>query len=219
MSRLHAVMAGVEEIACHFDAEPSDALSPPYEVIEGCPHLVAIENQGRRMLKRLSWGFPRLTREMRLSGDPPGRVGLVADLTNPMWEQIVVDPRYRCLIPLTHFGNPDGPPGAMTRTWFSVRDQSIACWAGFCRNTPEFGPVYAGMTMDANAAVMPTNDRMPVLLEPHEYAMWLHGSISDVIEFQFRAPFAAERMEVLKTEHLWRSGKLPMIHQPQLDLL
>lgn len=83
-----------------------------------------------------------------------------------MWDQLVVDPRYRCLIALTHFGNPDGVPGAKTRTWFSVEGQPILAWAGFCRNTPEHGPVYAGMTMEANAAIPPTNDRMSVLIEP-----------------------------------------------------
>lgn len=82
MSRLHAVMASVEEMARHFEAEPSDALVPPYEVIEGNPNLVVIESRGRKLLKRATWGFPRLTREMRERGDPPGRIGLVADLTN-----------------------------------------------------------------------------------------------------------------------------------------
>ena len=82
-------------------------------------------------------------------------------------------------------------------------------WAGFCRNTPEFGPVYAGMTMEANEAVAETNERMPVLLDPGEYDSWLHGSIRDVIGFQFRPPASAERMEVIRTDDLWRSGILP----------
>jgi putative SOS response-associated peptidase YedK len=218
MSRLHAVMASVEEIAGHFDAEPTDALRPPYEVIEGIPNLIVIEAKGRRVMRPATWGFPRLTRDMRDRGDPPGRIGLVADLTNPMWDQLVVEPRYRCLIPLTHFANPHGPAGEMTRTWFSVQGEPIACWAGFCRNTPEFGPVYAGMTMDANAAVMPTNDRMPVLLEPDEYDRWLHGSIQDVIGFQFRQPLPEYRMTVLSTDDRWRSGELPPMGE-QLGLL
>ncbi|WP_246642862.1 hypothetical protein [Rhizobium laguerreae] len=58
-----------------------------------------------RLLKSIPWGFPRQTRDMRREGEPPGRIGLVADLTNPLWDRIVVDPRYRCLIPLTHFAN------------------------------------------------------------------------------------------------------------------
>jgi putative SOS response-associated peptidase YedK len=75
------------------------------------------------------------------------------------------------------------------------------------------------MTMAANAAVMPTNDRMPVLVDPYEYDAWLHGGIRDVTGFQHRAPFAAERMVVEQTEDLWRSGKLRAKAQPQLALL
>src|SRR3546814_17959233 len=80
------------------------------------------------MLGQMLWGFPRLTREMRLRGDPPGRIGLVADLTNPMWETMVVESRYRCLIPITHFANPNGTPGEKTRSWFSLEGQPIVAW-------------------------------------------------------------------------------------------
>jgi hypothetical protein len=55
------------------------------------------------MLKSIPWGFPRHTKEMRVEGEPPGRIGLVADLTNALWSGTAVDPKYRCLIPLTHF--------------------------------------------------------------------------------------------------------------------
>src|SRR3546814_5634939 len=75
-----------------------------------------------------------------------------------MWETLVVESRYRCLIPLTHFANPNGTPGGKTRTWFSLEGQPIVAWAGFCKNTAEFGPVYAGMTMEANGAAMPRSD-------------------------------------------------------------
>lgn len=73
--------------------------------------------------------------------------------------------------------------------------------------------------MTANAAVGPTNDCMPVLLDPHHYDRWLHGSIKDVILLQHGAPFAAERMMVEQTKDLWRSDGLPASAQPQLALL
>ena len=209
MSRLHVVTAGIGDLAVHFGASSPLELDIPSETTEGHPGLIVIEKGRRRLLKSLTWGFPRLTREMRLRGDPPGRIGLVADLTNPMWQDLVIDPLYRCLIPITHFANPDGDPGEKTRAWFSVQNQPITAWAGFCRNTPEFGPVYAGMTMTANQAVMPYNDRMPALLDPHEYDRWLHGPIEDVIWFQHRPPFASERMVIEHTDDRWRSGKPP----------
>jgi hypothetical protein len=43
-------------------------------------------------------------------------VNLIADLTNPMWSSMVPDPRYRCLIPVAAFAQPDSQRGSMTRT-------------------------------------------------------------------------------------------------------
>jgi len=209
MSRLHTILASGPEIAAHFGVDPVPQVDHAYEMVEGNRGLVVRESHGRRVLQTMTWGFPRLTQEMRDRGEPVGRIGLVADLTNRLWDKTVADPRYRCLIVLTHFANPDGQPREKTRTWYSLKDQPIMAWAGFCRNTPEFGAVYAGMTMEANSVVAETNERMPALLDPNEYDRWLHGSIRDVIGFQFREPIDAERMAVTRTDDLWRSGIVP----------
>jgi putative SOS response-associated peptidase YedK len=209
MSRLHCFMASAAEIAGAFSATYPQDLAVPSQTVEGLLGLAVFDAGRGRTLRTMRWGFPRIGRGGRAPDEGPDRIGLVADLTNPMWEHVVVEPRYRCIIPITHFANPDGEPGAKTRTWFSVKDQKVAAWAGFCRNT-ELGPVYAGMTMEANEAVMPTNDRMPVLLEPDEIERWLQGSIEDVIGFQFRAPIAAERMIVEQTNDRWRGEGLPL---------
>lgn len=210
MTRLYAVAKSLEDVAARFDVDVVADVVIPSETVEGTQGLVVIEKDGLRLLKSLSWGFPRQTRDMRESGEPVGRIGLVADLTNPLWDRIVVDPRYRCLIPLTHFANPDGPKGAKTRAWFSLTRQPVAAWAGFCRNTVEFGPVFAGMTMSANEKIRPFNDRMPVLLDASEWERWLRGSIQDVIAFQFREPRPSEDFDVLQTRDLWRSGVPPL---------
>lgn len=216
MARIYTVQRTAAEIADWFGAEAAPGQRVPLECQEGEPGLVVIERNGARYLRSFSWGFPRLTRQMQLQGEEPGRVGLVSDLTNPMWDQLVVDPRYRCLIPITHFANPDGVEGKKTRTWFSVKDEPLISWAGFCRTTPEFGPVYAGMTMAANEAVMPYNERMPVLLARHEQERWLRGSIQDVIALQFGKPIAADRMDIIPTKDRWRSGKVPDMRVPEL---
>lgn len=204
MSRLFAITKGMSEIANHFAADVPSATAVPSETIEGSPGLIVFEKDGLRVLKSIPWGFPRKGRD-----EPPSRIGLVADLTNPMWERTVVDPRYRCLIPLTHFANPDGQKGEKTRTWFSLNRQPLTAWAGFCRNTPEFGPVFAGMTGEANEKVRPLNDRMPVLLKAEEYERWLRGDIQDVIRFQFRDPPPSEDFEILHTRDRWQSGNPP----------
>lgn len=209
MSRLYAIGKPLSEVMTFFHIDVSQVHDVPSETVEGTVGLVVIEKDGLRHLKSLIWGFPRQTREMRSDGEPVGRIGLVADLTNPLWDRIVVAPRFRCLIPVTHFANPDGPKGAKTRAWFSLTRQPIAAWAGFCRNTAEFGPVYAGMTAPANERIRPFNDRMPVLLDAGEWDRWFRGSIQDVIAFQFREPRPSEDFDVLQTRDPWRSGIPP----------
>lgn len=209
MARLFVAQVGSQQVADQFGVEDAPIISMPSEMTEGLEGPIVIENRGRRLLKIAQWGFPRRTLKAAISGEEPGIIGLVADLTNPMWDTLVVDPRYRCLIPLTHFANPAGAPGSKTRSWFSVKDEPLVAWAGFCRNLPDVGPVFAGMTMTASDAVMPYNDRMPALLGQDEYERWLNGSISDVIEFQFRPPLAADQIEVIHSEDRWRSGDVP----------
>lgn len=204
MSRLFAVTKSIQEIVDHFGVDVPPSADVPSETIEGTPGLIVFEKDGLRVLKSIPWGFPRNVR-----AEPPSRIGLVADLTNPLWERTVVDPRYRCLIPLTHFANPDGPKGEKTRAWFSVHRQPLMAWAGFCRNTKEFGPVFAGMTMVANEKIRPFNDRMPALLKPDEYGQWLHGDIAAVIRFQFRDPPPPDDFEILETRDRWQSGVPP----------
>jgi len=208
MSRLHTLVATVDDVADHFRAAQAEKVEIPLEVIEGLPDVVMIKNRDQRRIGNMTWGFPRHSRQERERGDPPGRIGLVANLSNPLWDKIVVQPRQRCIIAMTHFANPDGPQGEKTRTWFSLDGERIIGWAGIWRMTDD-GPVCAGLTMDANEAVMPTNDRMPVILAPSEYDRWLGGTIQDVIGFQFRAPIAVGRMVVEATNERWRSGGLP----------
>ena len=101
--------------------------------------------------------------------------------------------------------NPEGDPGAKTRNWFSLKDQPIMAWTGFCRNTPEFGPVFAGMTTEANSAsCRPMTERRSYWSRPSTRRVCTVRS-RDVIGFLFRPPVAASRMVVTETKDCWRS--------------
>jgi putative SOS response-associated peptidase YedK len=203
MSNLYALRSSATEIAAHFGVNDPPALALPAEIKPGESGIVVREGAGGRVMQSLRWGFPRPQTDQ--AGDllHPKPVNLLADLTNPMWDKMVPDPRYRCLIPLTAFAQPEGPRGRMTRTWFSVRDWPIFAWAGFCRNTEAWGPVYAAMTTDSGPPVAALNPRTPVILAPPEYERWLKGTIEDVIAFQFRPPLPPERFLVDRTNDLW----------------
>ena len=203
MCNLYRVPQSMADMANHFGVANPPQPGIPTETKRGEHGLIVRGASGRRVILEVKWGFPRPQKDSSgqlLHHEP---VNLIADITNPMWDKMAPDPRYRCLIPVSAFAQPDGKRGSMTRTWFRVKDWPIFAWAGFCRNSEAWGPVYGAMTTDSNSAVAPLNPRMPVILAPDEYERWLMGSIEDVIEFQFRPPFPAKRMEVERTKELW----------------
>jgi putative SOS response-associated peptidase YedK len=112
MARLFVAQIGSQHIAEQFGVGNAPILSMPGEMTEGLEGPIVLETNGRRLLKLAQWGFPRPRRNglSRPEGEPD-IIGLVADLANPMWDTLVVDPRYRCLIPVTHFANPAGAQG------------------------------------------------------------------------------------------------------------
>ena len=69
MSRLHCARASIAEIAAHFGIDPLPAVAVPEETVEGLPGLVVFEKGGRRLLRSMTWGFPRLTKDMRARGE------------------------------------------------------------------------------------------------------------------------------------------------------
>lgn len=44
--------------------------------------------------------------------DAPGQIGLVPDLTSPLWDEVVREPCYHYSIPTSYFRSPIGGPGA-----------------------------------------------------------------------------------------------------------
>jgi putative SOS response-associated peptidase YedK len=66
------------------------------------------------------------------------------------------------------------------------------------------GPVYSGVMTDANDTMRPMHDRMPVILHPSEWELWLHGTFDDAVAFQQRV-FPNNLIEMDRTSDLWVS--------------
>jgi putative SOS response-associated peptidase YedK len=96
----------------------------------------------------------------------------------------------------------------MTRTWFNVKGQPIFAWAGLWTDDHQYGwgPVYSGAMTDCNEAIRPIHSRMPVLLMPEEYDLWLKGSFEDTVAFQQRC-FPDDLIEITRTNELWVKRK------------
>ncbi|OAN57420.1 hypothetical protein A7Q26_17000 [Sphingobium sp. TCM1] len=192
-------------MAAHFGVSDPTQSNAGDEVYPGYPGLVVREADGNRILQSMAWGFPLRLKGMSPTAKPKP-VNNIADLSKPMWKGLAAKPQWRCLIPFTHFAEAEGPKGAKTRTWFSIKDEPIFAWAGLWRVSEEWGPVYSGVMTDCNEAIRPVHDRMPVLLHRDDYDAWLHGSFDDALAFQARC-FPDDLIEMDRTSELWVKRK------------
>ena len=130
MCNLFKQRASAAEIGALFRARPP-AAAPNLtgEIYPGGPGLVVTEAAGERAVSAMTWGFPLKLAGMK-PGSKPRPVNNCADLAKPMWVGLARKPQWRCLIPPTEFAEAEGPAGAKTRTWFRIKGQPIAAWAG-----------------------------------------------------------------------------------------
>ncbi len=205
MCNLYTVRKSASEVAAHFGVANPMSSNAPEEVYPGTPGMVVTEADGQRELRSMTWGFPLRLKDMKPESKPKP-VNNIADLSGRMWVGLARKPQARCIIPLTGFAEAEGPKGRMTRTWFSHRDDPIFAWAGLWRVSDEWGPVYSGVMTDANEAIAPVHNRMPVLLHRDDYERWLHGSFEEAIAFQKRT-FPPELIVMDRTTELWAKKK------------
>lgn len=214
MCNLYKTRKSLAEVARLFDAAfDQDAALPNLaeEVFPGLPGMVVRELSGARRIEAMTWGFPLVTREMRARAEQAGKVARpkpvnnARDLASPFWKSAAANPARRCLIPVESFAEAAGDKGRKTRTWFSVTDQPVFAWAGLWRPSAEWGDVYAGVMTEANAAVAPVHDRMPVILARDDHERWLNGSFDEILALQ--RPFASEAMTVDPTAEPWGGYK------------
>lgn len=203
---LFTVRKSAAEVAAHFGVTlPVAQFNTPEEVYPGYPGMIVREQDGERVLQSMTWGWPVRLKTMKPESKPKP-VNNIADLKKPFWIGAARKPEFRCLIPATHFAEAEGPKGAKTRTWFSLRDRAVFAWAGLWRDSAEWGPVFSGAMTDCNEAIRPVHDRMPVLLHEDEYEKWLRGSFEDIIGFQDRC-FPDDLIVMDRTTDPWNKSK------------
>lgn len=209
MNRNHPIYTNrksAAEVAAYCRVDEPALTNAPEEVYPGAPGVVMRKEDGRRVLQSMTWGFPLRLKTMRPDSKPKP-VNNIADLRKSMWSGLARKPQWRCIIPLTAFAEAEGEKGAKTRTWFSLKNQPVFGTAGLWRVSDEWGPVYSMVMTDANDAVRPVHDRMPVLLRANEHDAWLDGSYDDAIAFQDRQ-FPSELIDVERTDKPWSARKL-----------
>jgi putative SOS response-associated peptidase YedK len=164
-------MAGLFE-AVLADGLGPDAPRPNVSPTEAIPAVVATP-EGRAIVP-MRWGF--LPSWYKAPNDGPL-------LINARAESIAEKPAFReaarerrCLIPANGFYEWKGAKGAKTPFVIRPRDGGLVAFAGVWQDWGHGegrGPTCAIVTTDANRPCAEVHDRMPVVIAPTDFALWL----------------------------------------------
>ena len=197
MCNLYRMTKAQAEVVKLFQVSAPSSLNTAEEIYPGYPGMVVAGDTLRSMV----WGFP-LVLKSKKTGEPlkpkPVNNTRTDKLDSYMWRYSFQD--RRCLIPLTAWAEAEGPKGKMTRTWLSLPDAELFAVAGIWRESEEWGECYSMVMCDAAGEAADVHDRMPVILNGEQQAVWQNGSQEDAKALcrGYEGALAIER-----TDQLW----------------
>ncbi len=169
--------------------------------------VLRLAEDGRRALGLMHWGFlmPQVSRATGAPILPKAVVNARDDRlrASPFWRESFE--RRRCLIPATAFCEASGAKPAAYH-WFAVTGEEprppfafAGLWRRFKGRYRDAEPVTLDtvtmITTTPNAVVRPIHpDRMPAILPPEAWEVWLTGAPDAA--HRLIAPWPAERMRV-----------------------
>jgi putative SOS response-associated peptidase YedK len=166
-----------EDVAEHFDLDATPELSPRYNIApsQQVAAVRAADSGDARVLEMRSWGLvPGWAKDPAIGNR----------LINARAETVAEKPafrsafrRRRCLIPADGFY--EWAPGSSPKQpWFITRGEGVVfAFAGLWEDwrSPEGAELHSCtiLTTRANATLAAVHDRMPVILDPADYVLWL----------------------------------------------
>ncbi len=172
MCNLYKTRRSVAEIARLFRVDAGSGANFADEVYPGYPGAVIAEGEIQAMV----WGFP-LARKSKMTGKQlkpkPVNNARTDKLDSFMWRDSFK--QRRCLIPLSAWAEAEGQSGSKTRTWLSLPDTEMFVCAGIWRDSEEWGRCYSMVMTEAAGDAAEVHNRMPVMLDPDNYELWLNG--------------------------------------------
>lgn len=166
-----------EAMAQVFDAVASNDLPevPNYNVCPTTPVHVVTSDAGTRRLRPMRWGF--IPHWYKKPGDGPllinARSETIAD--KPAFRAAVRD--RRCLVVASGFYEWTREKGQTPLPWYITRtDGAPMAMAGIWQDWERDGQALttcAVVTCGANDAMAPIHDRLPVILDPADWPLWL----------------------------------------------
>lgn len=201
MCNLYNIRSSQTEIADFFDAIAQDfGANTADEVYPGYPAPVVASGSNGKQVRPMIWGFP--LQRTGAKGQPlkpkPVNNTRTDKLKSLLWRDSFE--HRRCLTPVTRFAEAEGAKGAMTRTWFSMPGTPLLAAAGIWRETEEWGEAFSMIMTEANNAIAPVHNRMPVILPRDAWTMWLGGTPHEA--FRLCVPYAG-RLAVDRSQEPW----------------
>lgn len=189
-----------------FSLMEAPQLEPRYNVTPGQPVAVIRNQADHNRIDLLKWGLvPGWSKEP----------GIGSHLINAGCETVYEKPAFRhaikyrrCIIPASGFYEWEQSGEHRKQPWFfRMADQSPMCLAGLWESwkAPDGNELetFAIMTTTANKLVAPVHDRMPVILHPDTFTLWLSHNMHDLELLQpFYQPYPSSGMIASKVSDL-----------------
>lgn len=176
----YALTASPQVLAELFRVTSVPELRPRYNIAptQEAPIVRVDPQTGTRQLDSLQWGLT-----------PPWAEG-ARSIINARSETVANKPAFktafrhrRCLVPATGFYEWQKLGDAKQPFHFRLPDQEVFAFAGIwdhCGNEDgNLIEAFAILTTSANETVRPIHNRMPVILDPAAYSLWLDPELAD----------------------------------------
>lgn len=186
-----------EQVAAQFQLSTTPELTARYNIAPTQQIAAVRAGDAGRELALFRWGLvPSWAK------DPS--VG--ARMINARSETVAEKPSFRtalrqrrCLIPADGFYEWQAAAGGKQPFHIRLADGGLFAMAGLYEHwkTPEGGWLHSCtiLTTEANELMRPLHDRMPVILAPEQYDLWLDPGLRDAGPLQaLIAPYPAEQM-------------------------
>ena len=189
--------ASGEEVAEAFGLDEAPELAPRYNIAPTQPvAVIGVQPKtGRRGLAQLSWGLV-----------PRDALGKERGFINARSETASAKPAFsdafahrRCLIPATGFYEWQKLDARRRQPWLiRLAAPGPFAFAGLWEPAaalPGAKPTCTILTTEPNELARPIHDRMPVILAPADYALWLDPALEVAAELRpLLRPFPAAAM-------------------------
>jgi putative SOS response-associated peptidase YedK len=189
-----------EDIAEYFDLADWPQLAARYNIAPTQAVAVIRYNvrSNHRELSLLRWGLiPSWAEDLKIG----------SRLINARSETVTRKPAFReafktrrCLVVADGFYEWN-QNGGKQPYWIHIRDQKLFALAGLweCKENPggEIIESFTILTTESNELIRPLHDRMPVILKPDDYALWLDPATSDPDRLKaLLCPYPAAAMQM-----------------------